>query len=53
MAQEKFGKRRKLPVLINKNITVSLKIESREDLPKLKAFMEANNLKINKSEVAR
>lgn len=40
-------------MLINKNVTVTLKIESREDLPKLKAFMEANNLKINKSEVAR
>lgn len=40
-------------MLINKNITVTLKIESREDLPKLRTFMEANNLKINKSEVAR
>lgn len=43
----------KIPVLINKNITVNLRIENREDLPKLRAFMEANNLKINKSEVAR
>jgi len=40
-------------VLINKDITVTLEIKSREDLPKLRAFMEANNLKINKSEVAR
>ena len=40
-------------MLINKNITVTLKVESREDLPKLRTFMEANNLKINKSEVAR
>lgn len=40
-------------MLINKNIQVTLKIESKEDLPKLRAFMEANNLKINKSEVAR
>lgn len=42
-----------MPVLIKKDITVTLKIESKEDLPKLRAFMEANNLKINKSEVAR
>lgn len=40
-------------MLIKKNITVTLRIESREDLPKLRAFMEANNLKINKSAVAR
>lgn len=40
-------------MLVSKNITVTLNIESREDLPKLRAFMEANNLKINKSEVAR
>ena len=32
---------------------MTLRIESREDLPKLRAFMEANNLKINKSAVAR
>lgn len=43
----------KISVLINKNIHVTLSIESKEDLPKLRAFMEANNLKINKSEVAR
>lgn len=40
-------------MLIKKDITVTLEIKSREDLPKLRAFMEANNLKINKSEVAR
>lgn len=40
-------------MLINKTITVSIRIESREDLSKLKTIMEANNLKINKSEVAR
>ena len=40
-------------MLINKNIHVTLKIESKEDLPKLRAFMETNNLKINKSEIAR
>ncbi len=40
-------------MLISKNITVTLNIESCEDLPRLRAFMDANNLKINKSEIAR
>ena len=43
----------RIPVLINQDITVTLEIKSREDLPKLRAFMETNNLKINKSEIAR
>jgi len=40
-------------VLININIPVSLKIEKLTDLPNLRAFMEQNNLKLNKSEIAR
>ena len=40
-------------MLIHKNITVTFDIKSREDLPKLRTFMKVNNLKINKSEVAR
>jgi transposase len=40
-------------VLININTPVSLKIEELTDLPKLRTFMEQNNLKLNKSEIAR
>lgn len=40
-------------MLIHKNITVTFDIKSREDLPKLRAFMKVNNLKINKSKIAR
>ena len=40
-------------MLININTPVSLSIEDLTDLPKLKAFMEHNNLKLNKSELAR
>ena len=52
MAQE-TKRSEKRPVLIHKNITVTFDIKSREDLPKLRTFMKVNNLKINKSEVAR
>ena len=40
-------------MLININIPVSLKIEKLTDLPNLRTFMEQNNLKLNKSEIAR
>ena len=40
-------------MLININVPVSLKIEKLTDLPKLRTFMEDNNLKLNKSEIAR
>ena len=40
-------------MLINVNAPISLKIEKLTDLPKLRTFMEDNNLKINKSEIAR
>ena len=40
-------------MLININTPVSLSIEDLTDLPKLKAFMEHNNIKLNKSELAR
>lgn len=42
-----------LLVLINIKTPVSLKIERLTDLPKLRTFMEQNNLKLNKSEIAR
>lgn len=40
-------------MLINIKTPVSLKIEKLTDLPKLRTFMEENNLKLNKSEIAR
>lgn len=40
-------------MLININTPVSLSIDELTDLPKLKAFMEHNNIKLNKSELAR
>ena len=40
-------------MLININSPVSLSIDKLTDLPKLKAFMEHNSIKINKSEIAR
>lgn len=40
-------------MLININTPVSLSIDKLTDLPKLKAFMEHNNIKLNKSELAR
>lgn len=40
-------------MLIKINTPVSLSIEKLTDLPKLRFFMEQNNLKINKSELAR
>ena len=40
-------------MLINIKVPVSLKIEKLTDLPKLRTFMEDNNLKLNKSEIAR
>ena len=42
-----------MPVLINQQVTINLEIETVEDLPKLRTFMETNELKINKSEIAR
>lgn len=41
------------PVLIRINTPVSLNIEKLTDLPKLKTFMEQNDIKFNKSEIAR
>jgi len=40
-------------VLISIKTPVSLSIEKLTDLPKLKAFMEQNDIKLNKSELAR
>ena len=40
-------------MLINFNTPVSLSIDELTDLPKLKTFMEHNNIKLNKSELAR
>lgn len=40
-------------MLIRIKTPVALKIERPEDLPKLREFMEENNLKLNKSEIAR
>ena len=40
-------------MLININTPVSLSINELTDLPKLKTFMEHNNIKLNKSELAR
>ena len=40
-------------MLIKINVPVSLKIDKLTDLPKLRTFMEDNNLKLNKSEIAR
>lgn len=40
-------------MLINIKTPVSLKINELTDLPKLRTFMEDNNLKLNKSEIAR
>lgn len=40
-------------MLIKTNTPVSLYIDDLTDLPKLKAFMEHNNIKLNKSELAR
>lgn len=42
-----------LTMIIKSPITTDLKIDRLEDLHKLKPFMEASNLKINKSEIAR
>lgn len=52
MTQARRKKRRK-PVLFRKEVSVNLQIDRAEDLPKLRVFMETNNLKINKSEIAR
>ena len=40
-------------MVLNSNIITNLKIESLEDLYKLKPFMEDSTLKINKSQIAR
>lgn len=40
-------------MLIKIETPVTLKIDRPEDLPKLREFMEDNNLRINKSEIAR
>ena len=40
-------------MLINTNVLVSLNIEKITDLRKLRVFMEDNNIKINKSEIAK
>lgn len=40
-------------MLISVKTPVSLNVEKLTDLPKLKAFMEQNDIKLNKSEIAR
>lgn len=40
-------------MIMQTNIVSSIRINSLKDLPKLKIFMEVNNLKVNKSEIAR
>jgi len=40
-------------MIINAEIDASLKIENLFDLHKLKQFMEVNNMKVNKSQIAR
>ena len=40
-------------MLINIATSVILRIDKLTDLPKLRTFMEDNNLKFNKSEIAR
>ena len=40
-------------MLINIKTPVSLQIDKLTDLPKMRIFMENNNLKLNKSEIAR
>lgn len=40
-------------MLITTKVPVSLCITDKKDLPKLKAFMDDNNLKVNKSQIAR
>ena len=40
-------------MLIKISTPVSLEVSRPEDLPKLRVFMEQNNLKLNKSEIAR
>lgn len=42
-----------MPVLIQVTTPVSLSIDKLTDLPKLKTFMEQNDIKLNKSEIAR
>ena len=42
-----------IPVLIKISTPVSLEIDSLEELSKLRFFMEQNDLKLNKSEIAR
>ena len=40
-------------VLINIKTLVSLQINKLTDLPQMRIFMENNNLKLNKTEIAR
>ena len=40
-------------MVINVNVNSEVKINSLEDLHKLKVIMEINNLKVNKSQIAR
>ena len=40
-------------MLIKLNTPVSLSVDKLSDLPKLRTFMEQNNIKLNKSEIAR
>lgn len=40
-------------MLINIETPVSLQIDKLTNLPKMRIFMENNNLKLNKSEIAR
>ena len=40
-------------MIIKTNIYKEIKIDKLEDLPKLQILMEENNLKVNKSQIAR
>ena len=40
-------------MIITTNINTALEINKLEDLHKLKPIMEANNMKVNKSQIAR
>lgn len=40
-------------MLIKTNIYKEIKIDKLEDFPKLQILMEENNLKVNKSQIAR
>lgn len=42
-----------LSMIVKSNIITDIEIKTKEDLIKLKAFMEAGGMKVNKSQIAR